>query len=245
MENDWFKDWFSSDEYNFVYSHRDKKDAKKIIDLVISSLNIKTNNYLLDAPCGSGRHLNYLISLGYNVVGFDLSLPLLIQAKNSALKDGTTPLIFRSDIRNVALKRKFDCILNLFTSFGYFPSDEENFAFPENSFQLLNKNGYFVLDYFNRDFLINNLIPSSSKEYNGLMIKEKREIKGDRVVKSINIIKENRSKLFFESVRLYSKDYILERFSGFGYSLAQLFGDYNGSSFNEDKSQRLIMIFRK
>lgn len=245
MEKEWYKDWFSSDEYNFVYSHRNYDDAKQIIDLIISTLGLKKTDYLLDAPCGTGRHLNYLISLGYNVVGFDLSLPFLIKAKKIVLDNGFTPLLFRGDIRNFCLKRKFDCILNLFTSFGYFFSDDENFQFPINSLNLLNKGGYFVLDYINKEFLINNLVPNSVKEYNGITVIEKREIKDDRVIKTINLIKGNESKTYYESVKLYSKDIILERFMRIGYSLEYIFGDYKGNKFNEKHSERLIMIFRK
>ncbi|NMB83429.1 MAG: class I SAM-dependent methyltransferase [Ignavibacteria bacterium] len=245
MENDWFKDWFSSEEYNIVYAHRDTNDAQKIIDLIISTLNLNTNHYLLDAPCGSGRHLQYLSSLGFNVVGFDLSLPFLIQAKNNIVKINSKPLLFRSDIRKVGLKKKFDSILNLFTSFGYFLDDEENFAFPKNAYDLLQTNGYFVLDYINRNFLTRNLLPYSFKEINGLKVEEKREIKSSRVIKSISITNAFETKRFYESVKLYPKDFILERFASFGYSLIRIFGDYDGNSFNEETSERLIMIFQK
>lgn len=245
MENVWFKDWFSSEEYNLVYSHRDTNDAKKIIDLIVSSLNLNTQHYLLDAPCGSGRHLQYLSSLKFNVVGFDLSLPFLIQAKNNIARINQNPLLFRCDIRKLGLKRKFDCIFNLFTSFGYFIDDEENFAFPKNAYDLLQINGCFVLDYINKYFITRNLLPYSFKEINGLKVEESREIKLDRVIKTIKITQGSNTKLFYESVKLYSKDFILERFIGFGYSLIRLFGDYDGNSFNEETSERLIMVFQK
>lgn len=245
MENDWFKDWFSSEEYNLVYSHRDVNDAKKIIDLIISTLNLKTNHFLLDAPCGSGRHMQYLASLGFNVVGFDLSMPFLLQAKKNLSNINSEPLLFRSDIRSLRLKRKFDCILNLFTSFGYFLDDDENFAFPKNAYDLLNINGYFVLDYINKNYLTQNLKAFSSKEISGLKVEEVREISQDRVIKTIKISQGSKSKLFYESVKLYSKDFILERMRSFGYSLILLFGDYEGNSFNEETSERLIMIFQK
>lgn len=245
METEWYKDWFSSEEYNLVYSHRDNTDAKKIIDLIFSKINLQQKSYILDAPCGTGRHLIYLISLGYNVVGLDLSLPFLIKAKNEVINNGFVPLLFKSDIRNFYLKQKFDCILNLFTSFGYFINDDENFLFIKNSFSLLNKGGFFVLDYINKDFVINNLVPYSQKKYNDLKIEEHREIREQRVIKTIKISKNNNSKIFYESVKLYSYDFIIKRFLSYGYSLVDLFGDYYGNSFNKESSERLIMIFRK
>lgn len=240
MQSDWFKDWFSSEEYNQVYLHRDDKDAKKLIELILSRINITKDHSILDAACGSGRHMNFLSSLGYNVVGFDLSRPFLAEAK----KNNPSGKYLRSDLREVSFKMKFDLVLNLFTSFGYFSSDEENFRFPKNAFSFLNKGGWYVLDYLNKNYLVRNLIPYSAKESGGLKIEEWRSIEDGRVVKRILITRGNSSKEFIESVKLYSKDFILEQFQGFGYSATGLFGGYDGSAFDTENSTRLIMIFK-
>ncbi|MEW6506908.1 MAG: class I SAM-dependent methyltransferase [Bacteroidota bacterium] len=245
MQSTWFKDWFSSEEYNLVYLHRDDNDAKKLINLIISTIDLNKNHLLLDAACGNGRHLNYLLSLGYHTVGFDLSFPFLIQAKNNSLKYGFNPLLIQADIRNIFFKNKFDAVLNLFTSFGYFTSDEENFSFAKNALSFLKKDGFFILDYLNKDYLIKNLIPSSQREVNGYKVKESREINNERVIKKIEITKGEQSKCFYESVKLYSMDFILEHFFRFGYSLISLFGNYNGNQFNNNISERLIAIFKK
>lgn len=245
MQNDWFKDWFSSEEYNLVYLNRDDNDARKLIDLILKSTQLNKRNLILDGPCGAGRHLNYLNSLGFNVVGFDLCKPFLIQAKNNALKLGFIPLLLRADIRDVYFKKEFDAVLNLFTSFGYFKSDEENFSYPRNAYSFLKKNGFFVLDYVNKNYLTENLIPSSLKKINSYTVEEKREIKDDRVIKTIKISDSLKRKEFYESVKLYSIDFILERFLSFGYSVLRIFGDYNGNEYDEQTSERLIIIFKK
>jgi SAM-dependent methyltransferase len=245
MQNDWFKDWFSSEEYNLVYSHRNDNDARKLLQLILNNTRLNKSNLILDAPCGAGRHLNYLNFLGFNVVGFDLSKPFLIQAKNNAFNNGLNPLLFRADIRHVCFKKKFDAVLNLFTSFGYFDSDEENFSFPRNAYSFLKKDGFFVLDYLNKNYITQNLIPLSVRKVNIYSVEEKREIKDNRVTKTIKISDSIRSKEFYESVKLYSKDFILERFLSFGYSVHRLFGDYNGNVYNENNSERLIIIFKK
>ena len=245
MQNDWFKDWFSSEEYNLVYLHRDDNDARKLLDLILKTTRLNKSSLILDGPCGAGRHLNYLNRLGFNVVGFDLSKPFLIQAKNNALALGFNPSLIRADIRDVYFKREFDAVLNLFTSFGYFMSDEENFSYPRNAYSFLKKDGFFVLDYINKNYLTQNLVPSSLKKINSYTIEEKREIKEGRVIKTIKISGTNKSKEFYESVQLYSKDFILERFLSFGYSVLRIFGDYNGSEYNETTSERLIIIFKK
>ena len=37
---EWFEDWFNTEEYLDVYSHRNENDAKNLIDLILSKVNI-------------------------------------------------------------------------------------------------------------------------------------------------------------------------------------------------------------
>lgn len=243
MEKDWFKDWFSSEEYNSVYNHRDDNDAKKLIDLILANVSLSKNPLILDAACGRGRHLNYLSSLDLTVIGFDLSMQFLKKAKEGSPKK--YPPVFRADIREVCFKKKFDLILNLFTSFGYFVSDEDNFRFVKNGFLSLKEKGFYVLDYLNKSYLIQNLIPYSKRNVGDIVLEEFREIVNDRVIKKIVIEIKGEKKIFFESVKLYPKDFLLEQFLSFGYSYYRLFGDYEGNPYDENKSERLIIIFQK
>ena len=243
MEKNWFKDWFASEEYNSVYNHRDENDAKKLIDLILSNVSLNENSLILDAACGRGRHLNYLSSLKLNAIGFDLSMQFLLQAKKNSF--GVNTSIFRADIREVCFRKKFDLVLNLFTSFGYFEMDEENFRFIKKAYSFLNDKGYYILDYLNKNYLVQNLIPYTKRLIGSSVLEEFREITNDRVKKRIIIEREGSKKIFHESVKLYSKDFLLEQFISFGYSYFKLFGDYDGNPYDEFKSERLIMILQK
>ncbi len=243
--NTWFQDWFSSEEYLEVYNHRDEEDAEKLLTLILKNTSVNTSSKILDAACGAGRHSIYLLEKGHYVVGFDLSRTLLKKAKVEALKRNVKLDLFCSDLRNVSLKKKFDLILNLFTSFGYFESDKENFAFPIASYKLLNRDGFYVLDYLNREFIIRTLIPQSEKDVNGKKIIELRKIDQERIVKEIIINNKDNERSFYESVKLYKKDKIITEFEKIGFKLNKLFGDYDGSEFDINNSSRLIMFFKK
>ncbi|KAF0153637.1 MAG: SAM-dependent methyltransferase [Ignavibacteria bacterium] len=242
---DWYKDWFSSELYLAVYNHRNDDDAEKLCRLILSSADLQKGAKILDAACGAGRHANRFSLLGFNVAGFDLSMTLLTEAVNTAKEKKLSTKFFCGDIRNVPLKSSFDLIVNLFTSFGYFESDEENFSFVKQSYSLLNKKGFYVLDYLNEKTLRKNLVAQSEKEVNGKRIIERREISGNRVVKEINVLCKNQNHKFFESVRLYSKDEIVEKAKSFGFVVQRIFGDYLGGEFDENSSNRLITVFRK
>jgi len=240
--SEWFEDWFASEQYLNVYKHRDQKDALLLLDLIHRTISLKKDFLILDAACGAGRYSNLLLQRGYKVIGFDLSLPLLKIAKAEAEKISGGNIYFKSDIRTTKLKMKFNLILNVFTSFGYFVTDEENFSFINNSITFLKKKGYFVFDYINKQYLIDNLIPYSKKKVDGYLIEEKRKIENQRVIKEIDISKGSERHSFTESVKLYSPEKLFENFSKSGYKIIDVFGSYKGESFSENNSSRLIII---
>ena len=81
---------------------------------------------VLDVPCGQGRHAHLLAEFGYDVDALDYSKELLDVAR----KRGTSDRLryTRGDMRSMPSKwtSRFDAVLNLFTSFGFFshPSDD-------------------------------------------------------------------------------------------------------------------------
>ncbi len=240
--NEWYKDWFASEFYLKVYSHRNNTDAENLLKLILNNVDIPANAKVLDAACGNGRHAKKFAELGHNVVGFDLSKTLLKIAQE---KKSNSLNYFCSDIRNVPIKTSFDLILNLFTSFGYFNTDKENFAFVKNATTLLAKNGCFVFDYLNPTYVENNLVKTSEKRIDNIKIVENRNINKSRVEKEIVISTGENRYRYFESVQLYSYATITKMFNKYGFEPHKIFGNYLGSDYCEDNSERMIIVFKK
>ena len=80
----------------------------------------------MDVPCGQGRHAHLLAETGYDVDGLDYSRELLEEARKRGTGAGLR--YTRGDMRKMPARwtRRFDAVLNLFTSFGFFahPSDD-------------------------------------------------------------------------------------------------------------------------
>jgi len=243
--SEWYKNWFASEEYLEVYMHRDEQDANDLLNLILSETQIPAGAKVLDAACGAGRHSVILKEKGYNITAFDLSKVLLKIGKRNSLKLNYNINFFCADIRNVPLNAKFDLIINLFTSFGYFDSYEENFHFIKNSKNLIRKNGFFVLDYFNKYELLNNLVPETIKEKNGKIYFEKRFVSKNRIIKEISIKGNGGNNTYVESVGLYSPDEIISSFENLGFVIKNIYGDYKGNNFNKENSERLIIIAQK
>ncbi len=242
---EWFEEWFNTEEYLNVYRHRNDEDAEKIIRLILSSIRLNEGADIIDLACGSGRHSILFAERGFNVTAVDLSENLLNVARMSAAKLGLTINFVNADLRDFCITSKFDLAVNLFTSFGYFGSDKENFSLFSNAHDLLNPEGYFVIDYFNADFIRKNLVPHSEDIFNGERIVQDRKIIGDRVVKDITIADNGTQRKFKESVRLYSPAELKAGIQKSGLNIYKIFGDFDGSKFDLNSSPRIIIISGK
>ena len=70
---DWFASWFDTTYYHILYKHRDQKEARLFMANLVAFLGLKRHDKILDLACGKGRHSLFLNSLGFDVVGADLS----------------------------------------------------------------------------------------------------------------------------------------------------------------------------
>lgn len=242
----WYEDWFASEDYLEVYKHRNREDANKIIKLILNNIQLNPDSKILDIACGAGRHSSILSEKSFFVVGFDLSKTLLHLAIKENLHQLNPPFFFLSDIRKIPIKKRFNLVLNLFTSFGYFDIDNENLSLFSDVFHLLENNGWFVFDYLNEEFLKNNLIPVSRNKLNeNLIIEQRREIENNFVIKKIKIIRDKISTTYTEKVKLYNYKQILDEINKAGFKEFKLFGNYEGNQFDQNNSQRLIIMAKK
>ena len=242
---EWFKRWFNSEEYLNVYQHRDKKDAKELLQLILDNVDTTNVHSVLDMAAGHGRHAIVLSRKGFKVTAVDLSEMLLNIARKSAKNENLDIEFVHSDIRRYNPDKKFDLVVNLFTSIGYFEEDEENFSVLNKAYNLLEDDGYFVLDYMNKNFVRNTLVPISVDETDNGTITQNRFIKGKRIIKEIIIDKMNSQEKYYESVRMFSYDELVDAMKKIGLHITKTFGDFLGSPFELETSPRIIIISRK
>ncbi|MBA2384410.1 MAG: class I SAM-dependent methyltransferase [Actinobacteria bacterium] len=98
---------------------------------------------VLDVPCGTGRHLHALGSLGYRVMGAD-SDPA------AAARAGADAVV--CDLRELdSLPSGYDAVINMWASFGWF-GPKENERILGSLARRLRRGGRLVLDVHNRAF---------------------------------------------------------------------------------------------
>ena len=106
---------------------------------------------VLDVPCGQGRHAHLLAEAGYRVDGLDYSKYLLDRAKER----GTGPSLHytRGDMRALPARwtGRFDAVVNLFTSFGFFTDPADDSRVIAEFARVLKPDGVFVFHGGSRD----------------------------------------------------------------------------------------------
>jgi len=95
---------------------QDRREVSRLLDV----LELPSGARILDCPCGQGRHAHLLAEAGFDVDGLDYSKPLLEVAKVRGT--GKTLRYTQGDMRKLPAKwtGRFDAVVNLFTSFGFF-----------------------------------------------------------------------------------------------------------------------------
>ena len=242
----WYNDWFKDANYLTVYEHRDDEEAECMMDLIEDTIGHDTNRSVFDLACGSGRHSIAFAKRGYKkVVGVDLSTMLLEQARDAAREFGFSMTFEERDMRDLP-KDRYDLVVNLFTSFGYFKSDEENERVIRGVADSLRSEGYFVLDFLNAAWVKSHLVAHDERVLtDGQRLQQFRWIENGRVEKRILIRDRVEAHEYVESVRLFILDDFKEMFARSGLKLEKVFGNYFGSQFDEMKSPRMIMFAKK
>jgi SAM-dependent methyltransferase len=133
---------------------------------------------ILDLNCGIGRHSIELGKRGISVLGTDIS-PHYIQIANQRAKSQKVADKVRfkvADMRNIGkvlAKEKFDGIINLFTSFGFY-DDKTNADILRQCCSLVRSKGLFALEIMNRDWIVRNFQPRGFSRYEHMIVLEDR-----------------------------------------------------------------------
>jgi SAM-dependent methyltransferase len=230
----WYESWFDRN-YLQLYKHRNSHEARTQIELIIRSLDLKKDQRILDLACGDGRYTYLLNELGYRTVGLDLSPELIREGQK---KCGFQNMMV-GDMRSIP--GIYDVILSLFTSFGYFDEEAENYRVFEAVNAALINGGWFWLDFLNPGYIEENLIPETVTEISSFcQVIERRKIQNHRIIKDIIFFDGQEEKSYRESVRLYDRKELESMFLKSGFEIKGCLGDYQGSPWRENTERTII-----
>jgi len=144
---------------------------------------------------------------------------------------------------------EFDAGFNLFTSFGYFDSMEEDILSLRNARESLKSGGVFIQDYINAEAFVHLLPQKGGKieQLNNCDIEfrwEKRFV--DKVIIKDIWVKDGDKEMWFqEKVRVYSAEELLQIHNDAGFKVDLVLGDYELYEFSDTESPRIIVFSTK
>ena len=239
---DWFGEWFDSEYYHILYKDRDYKEAETFLANLTTKLNLEKGSKILDLACGKGRHSVYLNSLGFDVLGLDLSVNSILEASKCV----TDKLSFEvHDMRLPIPSAPFDMVLNAFTSFGYFNNSEDDLKTLNNIYSSLKDDGLFVFDFLNVDYLERNLVSTEIKEVGGVQFNLNRKIENGSILKDIDFEGNGEKHNYQERVDALRYSDFVSYFKEVGFKIRYEFGDYELNPYDKNESKRLILIASK
>ena len=148
---------------------------------------------------------------------------------------------------NINYDSEFDAVINIFYSFGFFESDEDNFKVLQNFFKALKLNGQFLM---HTDVNI-PFIESGKYKHNetrtlasggALKIVDKY----DPVTKRINgfwILKDKNGKETKKeySVRVYTKEEFIALCKKVGFRFCKAYSDWDKKPYSKDSEDMIIV----
>ena len=210
VDKDWWKRIF--DEVYLLTDARtvcDERLTCNEVDFILTFLNINKESAVLDLCGGQGRHSLELAKRGFkDLTVLDYSSYLLDLGIKRSIEEKLKVLFIQSDARKTGFQDgRFNFIILMASSFGYFADDRENIKILAESYRLLSPGGKLMLDIPDRDHILANFKPTSfHKVNNDISVKRQRKIRGDVIYSKETVISETRGCIRDNTycMRLYS-----------------------------------------
>jgi SAM-dependent methyltransferase len=206
-----------------------------------------TGGAALDLCCGPGRHAVPLARHGFRVTAVDRSPFLLARARERAAAAGAEIEFVQEDMRRFVRADAFDLALNLFTSFGYFSSRDDDLTVLRGVHASLRPGGVLVMDLMGKEPLARHFQPTRSRVLDdGTLLVERTQILADwaRVRADWVASRHGRARTLTFTLTLYSGQELRALLGAAGFGLVRLHGSLDGRPYDLD-AQRLVAVARK
>jgi SAM-dependent methyltransferase len=240
----WFEDetfWESS--YPVLFPE-EKFVAAEAEVAALQRLTGSSLSRVLDLCCGPGRHTIALAKQGARVTAVDRSPFLLEKARSRAGLEKLNIEWVQEDMRTFVRPSRFELVINLFTSFGYFGDVEEDLAVLRNVFRSLVPGGLFVIDVIGKEIVARGFAPSAvEKRDDGTLLVQIREITDNWYrIRSHWLLIRNRevTHIHFEHA-LYSGRELVDLLKRADFENVKLFGSLQGDPYDLN-AKRLVAV---
>ena len=175
--------WFADDAFWAAYAPLMFDTARwaevpAVVDGILSLSGSRPGCTVLDSCCGPGRHALEFARRGFRVTGVDITVPYLEAARESAAAEGLAAEFIQADARVFEQPDAFALALNLFTSFGYFATPEEDRLMLSRLHTSLASRGKLVMELAGKETAARNYIEGEWFERDGKTVLTEFTVEG-------------------------------------------------------------------
>ena len=242
-------DWYLRSDfwemtYPLMFPSKRIEKAEEEVSAVLHLAGLRSGN-ILDLCCGPGRFAIPLARMGFSVTAVDSTGFLLDIARNRARIEDLNLEWINCDMREFVRPSSFDLVMNMFTSFGYFPEHDENMKVLLNARKSIAPGGSMLIETMGKEVLasIFRAVTTDETEEGHLLV-QKHSIAPDwsRIENDWMLLKDDEllgrwkfSHWIYSGMEL--RGMLLEA----GFSRVRIFGDLEGSPYDEQAS-RLVAL---
>jgi len=246
-------DWFESENFWTQYAPIMFDDARwaeapTVAQYVKDIAGLGEGAKILDAGCGLGRISVELAALGLDVTGVDIIQSELDAARESAEAEGVPLTLINHDLRSFQAREQFDCAINLYTSFGYCATIEEDMKILKNIADSVKTGGTFIMECTSRETAIMYFTAGEEFERAGYKVVTHFEVVGAwEGLRSQWTLYPLDSKQAIDHTfiqRLYPATFLRDKLIDFGFSKVNIYGDFDKSPYNEH-ARTMVIIGKK
>ena len=245
----WYEQFFGEDYMRFhvLGGEGHEKRAPAECDFVVSTLELEPGSRVLDLCCGQGRHAVELARRGFQVTGLDLSEYLLGLARQKAEQAGIEVELVRGDMRDLPWRSEFDAVINMFTSFGYLESEEEDERVLRAVHEALRPGGRMLLDLPSWDRMATRHTPRNWYEHEECLVLDDDEwdpVTGHWSRRRCIIAHSGARREHHFTLRIYTHPEVAAMLRRAGLAWEKTYGDLDGAEYGPG-SRRMLLVARK
>ncbi len=250
-ESPWYVRFFKGD-YLRVYGHTLKQDRTDLeTQFAIHALGLQPHHHVLDLCCGQGRHSIALAKTGLDVTGVDLSAEMLDIARSEAADAGLALTLCQADMRQLPddFENQFDAVINMFSSFGYLESEDDDQQVLHQIAKSLKPGGKLLMDLLNREWvIINNEEFDWHQHEDGRVVLERRVLSLEKSMNHLTyteILRDGTRRVMSDlQMRLYTLTEMIKMLANAGLTLQNVYGGFRGEDYTVN-TRRMIVIASK
>ncbi len=244
-------DWFENEDfwlrtYPFLFPEERFEAAAQGLGTLTAALEINPDAAVLDLCCGPGRFALPLAQRGFRVTAVDRTQFYLNHLADRAARTGVKIELVREDMRRFRRESTFDGAINMYTSFGYFESRDDDRRVLENVFASLKPGARFLMELAAREIVARVFQFHDWVEADGRFLLEEHRIDPDfGGTHDRWIVLDEQGEISFDwALRLYTGTELCDMLKSVGFSEATPFGNFEGAPY-DNTARRLCIIARK